>query len=758
MILSSRGLKLATKFTLIAALPLLLTFVFVGYAYFYAEMAGTPLLVFLSAGLAMFLVAMRLIRIWARRLAQLQGAMDLLSSGKAIDLPQAHAYTHADELTALGQSLLTLHADLKHKTDFAGQLTAGNLDVPMPVTHADDRLGHSLLHMRETLIRIKGEEQKRTWTNNALARFVDVLRSNENLKRLCNDIIINLVKTLRANQGAIFLLTREPGGDEYLDLQACYAYARTKFLTHRIFPGEGMLGQVFLEKQTAYLKKIPDDFVRITSGLGDAPPKFILITPLKMEDQVVGVIELASFQPFDEHEIAFVEKIGESIAHTILSFQTAEHTRSLLDESRTQTEQMRAQEEELKQNQEELQATQEKISRKYRTLFSHLTELSHQSKFDQLRSITSTKKRNIEYYFDIIRSQILTFAENTMIIEAVRAFREAYYRMGAQTNDSMLAALLPGVRRYYDEEFTPKLSDSTGRPETADGYLPETKIATVLQYHYIANNYYPTGQKSRLDNPGDGSDYSGVHAQYHPRIRSFLEKFGYYDIFLIDATTGDMLYSVFKEVDFATSLVNGRYSATHFGQAVREAMASADSDFVRLVDFELYAPSYRAPASFIACPVYDGAQKTGILVFQMPIHKINQILTGNGKWREDGLGESGETVIIGSDHTLRTVSRELMERPEAHLYALEQLGYDRQTINQIRQAGTNILLEKATSPSVSQGLQGLTGTLMGHSAQGIPTLEAYAPLDIMDVKWMILSSMKEAEASERINSLRDESI
>jgi hypothetical protein len=753
MTLSFRSLKLTTKLYLIAALPLLLTIVYVPYAYFSIKAPLPPLLLFTGLMLTGFVLALVSIRKLGSRFVTLQETIDNLSSGKEIDIQ--HTHTHADELADIGKGLLALDSGLRQKTEFAAQLTAGNLEVPY---QAADQLGQSLLQMRETLIRIKAEEQKRTWTNNALARFVDVLRSNENMRKLSNDIINNLVKTLSANQGAIFLYTEEPGGEAYLDMQACYAYARTKYLTRKIAPGDGLLGQVFLEKKTAYLKKIPDDFVRITSGLGDAPPRFLLITPLRMEEEVVGVIELASFKPFDEHEITFVEKIGESIAHTIISFRTAENTKSLLDESRAQTEQMRAQEEELKQNQEELQATQEEISRKYKALFSHLTELNHESRFDQLRSITSTKKRNIEYYFDIIRNQIHTFAENTMVVDAIREFHQAFHTINQHQDDRQLVDMQKSITRYYEQEFIPQLNDKADSLETAEGYLPDTTTATILQYLYIANNEYPTGKKSLLDDPGDGSDYSRVHARYHPIIRSFLEKFGYYDIFLIDAATGDMLYSVFKEVDYATSLLNGRYSTTNFGRVVREAIAATDKGFIRLVDFEPYDPSYRAPASFIACPIYDGEEKTGILVFQMPIHKINQILTGNGKWREDGLGESGETVIVGSDGTLRTVSRELIEHPDAYLNSLQQLGYENHTLNQIRKANTNILLEKATSQAVPKALHGATGTIMETNQHGTPMLLSYAPLDITDVRWMILSSMKETEASERINNLRDESV
>ncbi|MBA4058173.1 MAG: hypothetical protein C0490_25885, partial [Marivirga sp.] len=406
------------------------------------------------------------------------------------------------------------------------------------------------------------------------------------------------------------------------------------------------------------------------------------------------------------------------IAYTVSSIRVADHTKKIVAELNEQAEQMRAQEEELRQNQEELQATQETISRKYDALFKKLGDLNHQSRFDQLKSITSTKKRNVEYYFDIIRSQILTFSEDRMIIDAVKSFRNAFYKMGNGIPEDRLGNMKESLQQYYSSEFIPRLNDNLNQDSKTAEYLPTDARATELQYLYISNNIYPTGQKSMLDNAGDGSDYSSIHTLYHPVLRNFLEKFGYYDIFLIDASTGDMLYSVFKEVDFATSLVDGPYGSTNFGRVVQKAMASTGKDFVQLIDFEPYDPSYHAPASFIAAPVYDGEEKTGIVVFQMPINKINQILTGNKKWREDGLGESGETFIVGHDFKLRSISRELIEDMDTHLVSLKKLKYDERTIQQIKKMETNILLEEIQQDSVSKALGGLTGTLLESNKLG----------------------------------------
>ncbi|HEY9006317.1 MAG TPA: GAF domain-containing protein [Ohtaekwangia sp.] len=659
-----------------------------------------------------------------------------------------------DELTDMAASLNILKEDLMKKTAFAEQVRNGNLEVQYQPNHEDDQLGHSLLKLKENLQAVKEEDQKRNWTTDGLARFVDVLRSNKNMASLAHDVTRNLVQLIKANQGAIFILTDDQDGNQHLEMLACYAFNRTKHLTKKIAIGEGLIGQAFLEKETIHLKEIPEEFVRITSGLGEANPRNILITPLKANEEVVGIVEIASFRQFQQHEIAFVEKIGENIAHTILSYRTAEHTQHLLNESHEQAESLRAQEEELRQNQEELQTTQEEISRKYNALFKQLAELNYESKFDQLKSINSTKKRNIEYYFDIIRNQILTFSENKMVVDAMKEFKQAFAQTGEGVTETEIANYKRSLDKYYTEEFITRLKENTDLPEQSEHYLPQELRTCVLQYHYISNNPHPTGQKSLLNRADDASVYSEVHARYHPIMRNFLEKFGYYDIFLIDHITGDIVYSVFKEIDFGTSLLTGLYSQTNFGRVVKNAIASTDKNFVKLEDFEPYDPSYRAPASFIACPVYDGAEKVGILVFQMPINKINQILTGDNNWRTDGLGESGETLIIGNDYKLRSVARELLEDKRKYLAGLRKIGYSSSVTLQIDKMHTSILLEKIQIKSVEAALRGETGTLIEKNKHGNEMLNAYAPLNIPDVHWIILSTMKEEEASMRINDLR----
>lgn len=748
-----RKVKLTAQLSIIIFFPALLTIAFLVFQFSQEQSElSRPMLIgilILIAGYSV-LAGLYIKRLSRSVLLAKQSIANLLEGRYTEAMPSVVA----DEVEQMIRVVSTLQNDLKQKATFAGQIKEGKLEALYKPVHESDLLGHSLMGMKDYLANVNQDDQKRKWTSDGLARFVEVLRSNDNIKKLSNELIILLVKVLDANQGALFVLQKDRDGTDFLEMQSSYAFDRSEHFAKRIEVGEGLLGQMLLDKQTVYLKKVPEKFVQITSGLGSAQPNTVLIVPLKVDDVVVGIAELASFKEFEAHEISFVEQIGENIAHTITSFQTAEKTKKLLNESQKQAEQMRAQEEELRQNQEELQATQEEISRKYDELFKQLMELNYQSRFDQLRSITLTRKRNIEYYFDIIRNQILTFAENRMVIEAVKEFKEAFYEIDSGISERDLLAMRKNLGSYYSEEFIPRLRDNTDVQEKPERYFPANTLEYILQYLYISNNPHPTGQKALLDNANDGSEYSRVHEKCHPIIRSFLEKFGYYDIFFIDSKTGYMLYSVFKEIDYATSLLSGLYSNTNFGKVVRAAIESRDKNFVRLIDFEPYDPSYRTPASFIACPIYDGAEKIGILVFQMPINKINQILTGDNNWTEDGLGRSGETFMVGHDYMLRSIARELVENPDEYIASLQREGLDTSVLHQIRKTNISILVEKVEFDSVTKALNGQQGTQIEHNASGEEMLNAYAPLNIPDVKWVMVSSIKEKEVSERINNLR----
>ncbi len=286
-----------------------------------------------------------------------------LSSG---NLP-GHLNEPFTELKGLSQQLNQLQDQLSKIKSFAANVGKGNYENSVRVFDDQGELGTALAKMRENLIKVSEEDKIRNWTNEGLARFGELLRHHStDLKDLSEQVVSNLVKYIGANQAGIFIQHDDTASEPTLELMACYAYDRKKYIQKTIIPGEGILGQCWLEAETIYMTNIPQDYVNITSGLGGANPGCILIVPLKINEIVVGVIEIAAFKPFAPHVISLVEKICESIAATIATAKTNEKTKLLLEEAQVMAEQMRAQEEEMRQNMEELSATQEELDRKFK--------------------------------------------------------------------------------------------------------------------------------------------------------------------------------------------------------------------------------------------------------------------------------------------------------------------------------------------------------------------------------------------------------
>lgn len=380
--------------------------------------------------------------------------------------------------------------------------------------------------------------------------------------------------------------------------------------------------------------------------------------------------------------------------------------------------------------------------------------------FNKLTAIRETKKRQIESYFEQVRNQILTFSESQMIIDGMKDFKTAFHRIKSDksVSESQLSEYQDAVKEYYKSEFLPRLNLSTSGENTIDQYWVDDFTTTILQYRYIANNPNPTGSKDDLDFATDDSQYSRIHAEYHSIIHNYQKKFGYYDIFLIDDETGQIVYSVFKEVDYGTSLLNGPYKNTNFSTIYRAAASVNHKNFVRLTDFEFYDPSYSAPASFIASPIFDGDEKVGVLVFQVPIDEINRIMTGNKKWAHEGLGVSGETYIVGADYKMRNDSRFIIEFPDRFLDRHHQSRIDKHIISRMKTHLTTILLQEVPTDGVKEALIGKSGTRMIEDYRGIPVLSSYTPLTIKDMDWVMLSEIDAEEAFYPAEKLRNKII
>lgn len=264
----------------------------------------------------------------------------------------------------INETLRSIKEDINSATEFVRQIEKGNLNASITGSEETSELVQSLTRMRDQFKTFTEENEQRNWINEGLGKFVEILRSkNDTLESLSNQILSQLLKYIKANQGALYIVNDDDPEDVYIEMLACYAFDRKKHINQRIELGDGLTGQAVLEKDTIYLKDIPKSFVHITSGLGESTPRNVLIVPLKIDDRVFGVLEIASFQLLKAYEIEFIEKIGESIAATISSAKAGERTSRLLQETQQQAEEMKSQEEEMRQNMEELTATQEEMRR-----------------------------------------------------------------------------------------------------------------------------------------------------------------------------------------------------------------------------------------------------------------------------------------------------------------------------------------------------------------------------------------------------------
>lgn len=253
---------------------------------------------------------------------------------------------------------------LDDASQFAIKIGDGNFDYEFHPKSNKDTLGNSLIEMRNRLQEVAIEDKIRHWKNEGQAKFGDILRQyNNNVESLGSHLLAYLIEYMQASQGALFVLNKEDDKD-YLELLSAYACKRRKFVEQKFEPDERLAGRAFLEGKTIYITDVKNDHYNIQTGLGESKPSSILIVPLKDEEKIEGILEIASLKEFEKYQIEFIESIGGNIASSLISGKSNQITNKLLLETQEKAEEMKAQEEELRQNMEELAATQEQMERR----------------------------------------------------------------------------------------------------------------------------------------------------------------------------------------------------------------------------------------------------------------------------------------------------------------------------------------------------------------------------------------------------------
>lgn len=374
----------------------------------------------------------------------------------------------------------------------------------------------------------------------------------------------------------------------------------------------------------------------------------------------------------------------------------------------------------------------------------------------QLISVREITAEKVEHYFSNIENQILTLSKSRMVIDAMQDFEGVF---AAHLLDAKLdpAEVDASLNRYYHEAFSTQYNQlnpggSVDVTQLINGLSAETK---ALQYSYISNNPNALGEKDKLLHSPNFTSYTKMHAYYHESLHDYLTRFGFYDIFLVSASTGKIVYSVYKELDFATSLINGPYAESGIADAFRQVKNAKEGDVVALTDFTPYLPSYESPAAFIASPIFEGNELLGVLIFQLPIDRLNQIMTHKGEWTNVGLGMSGETYLVGEDFNMRSMSRFLIEDDIAYGKLLTNMGVDSNLIANMVAKQTSVGLQAVKTKGAQAALMGSAGYDVFDDYRGVRVFSAYRPVKIKNFTWALMSEIDEEEAFKFSNQLQE---
>ncbi|NBC84015.1 MAG: GAF domain-containing protein [Bacteroidetes bacterium] len=377
---------------------------------------------------------------------------------------------------------------------------------------------------------------------------------------------------------------------------------------------------------------------------------------------------------------------------------------------------------------------------------------------NHLSAIQEAKKQYLEDYFQQVRRQISMLSQDELIINSTIEFKRTFQNI---ENDSYftpeinsLQSLDQKLRSFYQTEYAEKVNQKLDRDFDLDALYPEDTKTKILQYLYIAKSEQSHENKHLMNKAADQSMYSYAHSDYHPQLRNMAADFGFEDIYLIDNISGHVVYSLKKDFDFAADLMMGRYKNTNLARVYKEAIVGS-KNFVKFSDYQIHIPSLGQPSIYVSAPIYQGGSKLGVLVCKIPNRRIHNILTSGNNYNREGLGETGQLFLVGEDMTLRSNTRELIEKKEDYLKKLQKSDYSSHAIDMINNLNTNILLQKVDLRVVKEALKGESSEQIESDFGNEKIIATASPVAIDDLNWAIVAQMNLEETYSSFRKLRN---
>ena len=362
------------------------------------------------------------------------------------------------------------------------------------------------------------------------------------------------------------------------------------------------------------------------------------------------------------------------------------------------------------------------------------------SVFDRLTEIRASQSRQLQAKFADLEDSLITYTRGATTTAAIQAFTSAF----DQLHDATVSpAQSQSMVDYYNNSFRIAEQAQTGNDLDVDALLPTSNAQKYLQAYYTAP-FNDWDNAIRFDDARDGSAWSAANARFNDFFREIVLRFQFEDALLLD-NRGNVVYTAYKGVDLGTNILTGPYREGELRDAYQKALASNAVDYVGVTDFGAYQPADE-PTAWMVSPVGPQGRVEGVLALQFPISKISRLMTADGQWEAAGMGNTGETFLVGPDGLMRSDSRLFVENPQDFKGDVVDAGTPPDVAEEsIRQGGTTLVQPVATE-ATRMAQRGQSGTIIEDDYLGHETLQAYAPVDLRGLNWSIIAKIDTSEA------------
>lgn len=360
---------------------------------------------------------------------------------------------------------------------------------------------------------------------------------------------------------------------------------------------------------------------------------------------------------------------------------------------------------------------------------------------DQLTTIREMRVGELEHTVEGVQKGVALDSRN---LSAQTLSRELNAGWEDLQNRELTPEQLAELEQYYADVFIPQLEERTGDSYSPSAFIPESNAGKWVQYHYTAQ-FADFDEALATDDAGDGTAFSATAARYGDYLSRLVGAVGYEDLLVLNLE-GDVVYSAYKGVDMGSNVLEGPYRESLLADAYRDVIATNSVNAVVTTDFERWVPSLNVPGMWVVSPIGNDSAITGVLAAQIPLETINDAMTGDNRWKEQGLGDTGEVFLVGADHLMRSISRALVEDPEDYAEMAIASGTPPDIAERVVEVNGTVLLQPANTYSVDQALMGRTGTSVSPSYLGGENITAYTPVEIEGLNWVAVARIDTAEA------------